>query len=110
EEQEVPDSEAGVDVRVYPGRGATSVGWADEDWLYLLPEDSFRLVSHFLSDGNQVLGATKDSLHRALDDLGLIETASGRRTKPVMLEGVQIRVLKLKRDAIAVAGGWDEQF
>lgn len=90
-----------------PRQGAERIGWADKDWLYLLPEDAPRLVARFLSDTDQSLGATNQSLFKALEDRGCIEVRKEedgvRRTVPVLLEGVQRRVLKLRRDAVGGA-------
>jgi len=99
-----PQGPEGRDERLAPGHNASRLGWADGDWLYLLPAAAFREVMHFLAGSDQVLGATEEALHRDLDDLGWVEvkqTPEGtRRTVAVLLEGKQQRVLKLRRRAL----------
>lgn len=108
---EVADAETQGEVRYRPGRTATCVGWADDTWLYLMPEEIFRLTTRLLSEAQQALGATRDSLQRGLADRGLIECSGGReprRTRVVTLEGMQHRVLKLRRCALSASGTCDE--
>ncbi len=99
-------AEQGADATVVPGRGGSRLGWADEEWLYLLPAVAYREVTRFLNDADQVLGASEDALHRDLEDLRLIDVRAAhdgtRRTVPIMLEGKQQRVLKLRRSALQV--------
>lgn len=94
----------GPDRRLEPARTAHRVGWADDDWLYLLPQESYRAAVHFLSDSDQLLAASERALHADLADLNLIETRTddegSRRTVPVLIQGRQQRVLKLRRAAL----------
>lgn len=94
----------GPDDRVEPARLATRIGWADDNWLYLLPQESHRVAVRFLGDSDQLLGASERALHADLAALGLIETRAGdegtRRTVAVLLENRQQRVLKLRRSAL----------
>ncbi len=102
--QEVQAGDNLGDTCYSPARGAVKIGWADEDHLYLLPQETFRTATRFLGDSDQSLGATEASLHRALEDLGVIEVrhlkGETRRTLPITLEGSQHRVLKLRRSAL----------
>ena len=103
----VSDKETGQERESFPARGASQVGWADEDWLYLLPKEAFRAVAQFLQPSGQTLGASEESLHRALEEAGLIEVRQNkelRRTVVVLLDGAQRRVLKFRRSAV-VRGG-----
>jgi hypothetical protein len=97
----------GPGVALQPARGATRLGWADNDWLYLLPGEAYRAVSRFLGDTDQTLGATEQALHRDLRELGLIEVKQAsdgiRYTVAVLLGEHQQRVLKLRRAALAVS-------
>jgi hypothetical protein len=111
EQRSVYDRETGEEIKLTPARGATQIGWADDEWLYLSPRDSFRLVTQFLNQAEQTLGATSESLHRALAEAGLIEvrhSKESRRTVVVLLDGAQRRVLKLRRSAVIEEALGDE--
>jgi len=93
----------GLAPRFTPSPRATRVGWADEDWLYLLPAEAYRYVVRFLGESDQTLGASEQSLHRLLEEMGVLEVRGDgtavRRTLLVMLEDKQHRVLKIRRSA-----------
>lgn len=84
-----------------PGKAGTFLGWSDEDFLYLLPEATYREVFRFASSQGNTFPVKSQTLWKHLEAEGVlvVEQDSGRvyRTvqAPKKLIGAPKRVLKL---------------
>jgi len=106
-------SDGEAQAQLVPGPRAKLIGWIDANWLRLIPE----ATEQFLAESCRQVGrrppTDKATLHRHLQQAGLIETATEQRDgKPVVRRTVKERignafprVLKLKRAAVATEPG-----
>lgn len=80
------------------------LGWLDDDWMYLLPEVTYKAISQFCSQQGAHFPVTARTLWKHLDTEGLLFTEKNgsevRRLIKATLPHGRIRVLKLKADAI----------
>jgi hypothetical protein len=72
------------------------LGWRDDEWIYLIPEASFRAVSRFCKDTNEAFPITEGRLRRDLKNEGVSFTDPERLTATVAICGHTERVLKLR--------------
>ena len=88
-------------------RQPTLVGWADDNWLYLIPEAAHQAVCRFCRDGGTAFPLSLDRLKRDCAKDGLSECEAGRHTITVKISGRTQRVLKLNRAAAETLVGQD---
>jgi hypothetical protein len=79
------------------GRPPELVGWVDTDWLYLLPEATYRAVSIFCRESGQPFATSLDRIKRDLAKEGLAECEAGRLTAVIRIGEKTRRVLKVSR-------------
>lgn len=83
--------------------GATLLGYADEDWLYLLPETAYSFVATAARAAGDVFPVELKTLVKRLDEAKLIaiEPTTGRRTPHVRGPGgAKRRMIQLQRAAL----------
>ena len=76
------------------------VGWYDADYLYLLPEASFQLVSRFAKDTGEAIGLRQSRLFQDMDREGLVERGPDSFTTVVRAGGQPRRVVKIRRASL----------
>lgn len=76
------------------------IGWADEQYYYLLPEQIFSAVVQFYIKQNCNFPVTKATLWKHLKTAGMIDTAMDAPTKLKKVNGKPVRVLWLKTDVL----------
>jgi hypothetical protein len=87
--------------------GPDVLGWADEAYLYLLPDGAFQTVARFCREGGIPFSSSFDRLKRDLAKEQLSEYEPERYTATVRIAGKTRRVLKLKRPAVEHSIGQD---
>jgi Domain of unknown function (DUF927) len=117
------DRAAGVKVPVARERQATLVGYIDADYLYLLPEATYRYLQQASQKANRAWPVDSTTLLRELDDVGLIRKEGGDNSRVNRLVNKKIngqakRCIWLKRCSLEPAGetvstatrepGWEE--
>lgn len=77
------------------------IGWYDSDYLYLIPDASYRVVATFCRETGQPFTASADRIKQDLWKEGLSESGEeGRHTVNIRLRSKTKRVLKLSRTAV----------
>lgn len=76
------------------------IGWADVDFVYLLPESSYRAVAMFSREAGHPFATSLDRLKRDFAKEGLSQCEEGRNTITSCIGGKTKRVLKLDRRAV----------
>lgn len=83
------------------GGGADFLGWSDQDYLYLLPSETYRRVSEFVRQQGRHFGVKESALRKALAEENLIETETGSDGKTHLTVRCSAsgngRVLKVRR-------------
>ncbi len=83
------------------GTGIDFLGWCDQDYLYLLPSESYRRVSEFVRQQGRHFGVKESALRKALAEENLIETETGSDGKTHLTVRCSAsgngRVLKVRR-------------
>ncbi len=84
-----------------PKQGGIRLGYLDDSFLYLIPGQTYSLVSASLQRQNRVMPFKDKSLWKALDEQGIlvpvITTDRLYRTTPIAINGVTSKFIKLKR-------------
>ncbi|WP_326512264.1 hypothetical protein [Clostridium intestinale] len=85
---------------------ANIIGYRDDSYYYLIPETSYNNVKSFWKNQGVEFPIGKESTHKALDKLNVIETVmeSGkvRRTVKCTLDGNRTRYLKIDRNIVSI--------
>jgi len=89
---------------VEPARNAELVGWADENFLYLIPDATIGVVKDAIRRRNDYLSFGKNELLEALAKDGFIEPAKDENTRPKWIQGGTKRVIFLPLEKLACEG------
>ncbi|MCG3140708.1 MAG: DNA primase [Anaerolineae bacterium] len=77
------------------------LGWRDDDFLYLLPGESYRRVSEFVRQQGRYFGIKETALRKALAEEGVLHKENAENsTSRIRVQDKQVRVLKLDRRVI----------
>jgi hypothetical protein len=79
-----------------PTSGASMLGWLDEDFLYLLPDASYRLAFENLQRAGMIL-LPQQALWKLLIQRGYVQRGSQRLTMLKKIMGQAKRVLAVSR-------------
>jgi hypothetical protein len=79
-----------------PAPGASMLGWLDQDFLYLLPDASYRLAFENLQRAGMVL-LPQQALWKLLIQRGYVQRGKDRLTTVKAIQGRSRRVLMLSR-------------
>ena len=71
------------------------LGWLDSDWLYLMPDPVFMVVSRFCRESGELFSTRQVRLKRDLAEQGITKTDADRMTATVNIAGRTRRVLQL---------------
>lgn len=88
-------------------KDSPAIGWCDDEYLYLLPEAAFQVVSHFARDSGEMFPVSEQALRRDLVRDEIAVRDKGRMTVVARVGGGSHRVLKLRRAAIEAVLGAD---
>ena len=78
-----------------------TIGWYDEDSIYLMPEAAYQAVSRFFRETNEAFVLRQERLHRELHEEGLLSERDGEHfTVNKRLGGKQRRVISLDRNGV----------
>ena len=89
-----------TDSRNFVEPGTEFIGWQDGDWLYLLPDTTYKAVNQFFNGQGLCFPVTAKTLWKHLAAAGMIRAGSGSRTELKKISGKPYRVLSLRRSAI----------
>ncbi len=84
------------------------IGWADEQYYYLLPEQVYGAVVQFYIKQNCNFPVSKATLWKHLKTAGMIDTALDAPTKLKKINGKAQRLLWLKGDALRNDGDQED--
>jgi hypothetical protein len=84
------------------GEGAF-LGWFDADWLYLMPEPTFKAISEFCRDSGELFPIRQNRLYSDLKEEGIANVDTGRSTATVSIDGTK-RVLQLNIKRLETLG------
>ncbi len=87
-----------------PARNAELVGWADENYLYLIPEATIGVIRDTIRRRNDYLSSGKNELLEALARDGFIEPAKEENTRLKWIQGGTKRVIFLPLEKLACEG------
>jgi hypothetical protein len=76
-----------------PGQGEF-LGWFDTDFLYLIPEPTYKAVNEFCRNAGEFFPVRQNRLYADLREEGISTTDPGRSTTTVCIDGTK-RVLQL---------------
>jgi hypothetical protein len=76
------------------------IGWADEDFLYLLPEATYRTVVTYCRESGAPFAMSLERLRRDFQKEGISQCEEGRLTVKVRVGRQTKRVLKLHRGVV----------
>jgi len=82
------------------GNKADLIGWADEDFLYLLPEAAYRTVVTYCRESGAPFAMSLERLRRDFQKDEVSECEEGRHTIKVRVGHQTKRVLKLHRGVV----------
>jgi len=85
---------------IIPQRGASFVGWVDENHFYLDKDAAYVAVSSFAQRGGIPFGIKPGALWKALARSGVSLVGPGRTDTVVRVEGKSKRVVQIPRAAI----------
>lgn len=89
--------------RWVPNKGADCVGWADDNFLYLMPKDTYRRVARFATESASYFPVKQNTLLKQLAQEELIvKNDEGRNTVVEWLDGSSKRVLKMRREILNI--------
>lgn len=95
------DARTGQNIELLPPHRGERIGFADDDFIYLLPGESIALVERAASASGVGLAASQSSLPEALEAQGwLVREGHDRFTSRTRIDGKQLRVWKLRREAL----------
>ena len=84
---------------IEPAPGSTIVGYVDDDYIYLLPDVAYRLVTRY-----QSLKFTTSAIGTQLREDGWLLTCSGRHlTVKIQIRGSSTRMWRLKSSILQMA-------
>jgi hypothetical protein len=90
---------------IVPERGASFVGWVDEDFLYLDKHAAYAAVARFANRGDIPFGIRQRALWQALKRAGLTICAPGRPDSKPRIEGSPKWVIQIHRSILTDEGG-----
>ena len=85
---------------IIPQRGASFVGWVDEQYLYLDKDAAYAAVSSFAQRGGIPFGIKPGALWKALARSGMSLTDPGRTDTVVRVEGRTRRAMQVPRATV----------
>jgi hypothetical protein len=101
------DRASGADVLVAHPKQALLIGYLDTEYLYLIPEATFRYLQQASQQANRTWPVDNTTLQRELDDAGLIRVKQDKKQvhRQVLkkINGQPGRYLWLKRGALQLA-------
>lgn len=89
-----------TDSRNFVEPGTEFIGWQDGDWLYLLPDTTYKAVNQFFNGQGLCFPVTAKTLWKHLEAAGMIRPAKGQRTELKKINSKNYRVIALRRNAI----------
>ncbi len=93
-----------------PAKNAFLVGYADENFVYLLPETALRVVSDAIRAQGDFLSLGRNDLWAALAREGITAPgAGGRTTRVVRIQGGHARVVCLPMEKLIPSDEEDEE-
>lgn len=84
-----------------PHREADSIGWVDEEYLYLNSDAAYAAVAGFAQRGNIPFGIKPSKLWDSLAKAGVSMTDEGRSNTTAKIKGKTMRVIQLRRSSLA---------
>ena len=89
-------------VHPYSNPPEDSLGFFDDDYIYLYPETAYKAIKQFYNAADRNFPLSKSQLFKHLQSEGLIEAGEDRSTKPKKIRGENKRLLWLKASALEV--------
>ena len=77
-----------------------SLGFFDDDYYYLYPETTYKVIKQFYNQADHSFSLSKTQLFKHLQVEGLIEAGNDRSTKVKKINGENKRLLWLKKSAL----------
>lgn len=74
------------------------VGWVDDNYIYLLPEASFKEVASFYRESGSGFPVKEKALREYLRQEGVTEVDQGRTSKLERINGIRPHVLKIHKE------------
>jgi hypothetical protein len=97
------ETQDGADI--VPERGASFVGWIDEEFIYLDKHAAYAAVARFANRGDIPFGIRQRALWQALKRAGLTICAPGRPDSKPRIEGSTKWVVQIHRSILTDEGG-----